>query len=136
MLKKHRIFRSKPNHCISSGQNVQPFLKSIPERNAVARSSLVALLLPKLQKCKKSTVCPRTNIMKYRLRGGIPCSSLYTIQLKRHRLHSTARDDLARQIPQMLQQYFHPNEYQYNAPSHFCSFAKCFHHMISTEYSH
>ena len=69
MLKKHRIFRSKPNHCISSGQNVQPFLKSIPERNAVARSSLVALLLPKLQKCKKSTVCPRTNIMKYRLRG-------------------------------------------------------------------
>ena len=36
----------------------------------------------------------------------------------------------------MLQQYFHPNEYQYNAPSHFCSFTEGFHHMISAEYAH
>ena len=38
-------------------------------RNAVLSSSLVVLLLTKSSKHEKSTVCPRTNIMKYRLRG-------------------------------------------------------------------
>ncbi len=66
------------------------------------------------------------------------CVALFPLPVTqdRHRLHSAARDDLARQVPQMLQQYFHSNQNQYNAPSHFRSFTECFHHMISTEYSH
>ena len=113
---------------------------ALPLRNAVRCSSLVALLLTKSHKSKKTAIYLRRNIMKCRFWGGVlqsfywgtplgvialwrfywpnhinarrarhvpeqtyrrislrrnvSCSSLYIIQVKRHRLHNVTRDDL------------------------------------------
>ena len=44
--------------------------------------AFVAGLTDKIEQTQEEHGVPRTNIMKYRLRGGIPCSSLYHIQLR------------------------------------------------------
>ena len=81
---KRRIFRNKPNHCISLWRNVRRF-----------------------------SLCPTATGQ-----------------------NSNTRDDLTRQVPQMLQQYFHSNDDQDNTTRHFRSFTEGFHHVIPTEYSH
>ena len=44
--------------------------------------AFVADLTDKIEQTQEEHGVPRTNIMKYRLRGGMPCSSLYHIQLQ------------------------------------------------------
>ena len=85
------MFLNKPNHCISLRRNM--WCSNNPRGTQLDVVALWRSRADYIIQTQKSTVCPRTNIMKYRLRGGIPCSSLYHIQLNRHRLHRLARDN-------------------------------------------
>ena len=64
-------------------------------RNAVRCSSLVAFLYYlNNTNVRRARHVPEQTYRRISLRRNMSCSSLYPIQLKRHRLHNVTRDDL------------------------------------------